>query len=330
MNFECLFRSRGSIRSVTGVGSGFFENVFGTAPERFEEMSYRGYRRGRSASKYKRKYRTLKRARGYAAARRYPRARGYHPYGQMMRPYSSVPRDFKTFDTLGQSYTGRRNPFPFSSAGRFWALNTVINGASFWQRVGRQICMKSLELFYEIRTTGTNIIDTFRTCNRLLVVYDRQPNGAPPLISQILAEVGQTTTAGGTNTPFGILTANPWAEPNPVYKDRFVVLRSVKGILPPVGAGGATRFDQDRAGEDFVMLPADNGTHDQIGATGMMTGHLFIPLKNLMTTFIDSTGGIGDIATGALWLIVQNDDQVAGAASTWGLNFNCRLKYMDC
>lgn len=314
---------------MVGVGFGFFENVYPPSPKQPSQMSYRGYRRGRSASKYKRS-KFGKRKRGFAAARRYPRARGYHPYGQMMRPYSSVPRDFKTFDTIAKQYTARHTPFPYNSTGNFWALNTIINGASFWQRVGRQVCMKSLELFYEIRATRNNIIDTFRTCNRLLVIYDRQPNGAPPTAAQVLAEVGQTTTGGGVNTPVGLLTPNPWAEPNPVFKDRFVVLRSVKGILPPAGAFGVTKFDGAEAAEDFVNLMPDLGNHQQIGSTAMIQGHLFVPLKNLMTTFIDSTGGIGDIATGALWLMLMNDDIVGAAGATWGINFNCRLKYMDC
>lgn len=205
-------------------------------------MSYRGYRRGRSASKYKRSYGGRKRGRGYAAARRYPRNKGYHPYGKMMRPYSSVPRDFKTFDTLSNSYTGRNTTFPFNHNGKFFVLNTVQNGASFWQRVGRQICMKSLELFYEIRPTGTNPVNQFRTCSRLLVVYDRQPNGAPPVIAQILAAAGQVMAASGATTPFGLLVDDAWAEPNPVYKDRFVILRSVKGILPGVDVNGDTQF----------------------------------------------------------------------------------------
>lgn len=50
-----------------------------------------------------------------------------------------------------------------------------------------------------------------------------------------------------------------------------------------------------------------------------------------MTTYIASTGTIGDIVTGALWFVAVDDDQISvDNGSTWGINFNCRLKYMDC
>lgn len=59
-------------------------------------------------------------------------------------------------------------------------LNQIAQGATANQRIGRRVVLKSLLLRYNLAPSSTN------NYGRVLVVYDHAPNGALPVITDIL------------------------------------------------------------------------------------------------------------------------------------------------
>lgn len=235
------------------------------------------------------------------------RGRGYHPYGQIARPYSSVPRDTKSLDSaLLTTNVG--------NVGAFLHPNIALEGSAFYNRIGRQIQMKSLEVVWRWFTTSAAIA-TSELYGRLAVVYDRQPNGADPTIDQIWSNY----RTNGTNYN------NAAVFTNPTFKDRFVVLRDLRIILPAVGAGGTPA---SLGGFTFTRETNVHGGHSE--HLQGLSGHIFIPLKDLMTTFKTSTNSIADISTGALYLIQWTSDTFNSPVATWTCETMTRLRYMDC
>ena len=89
-----------------------------------------------------------------------------------------------------------------NGANQIYYLNATVQGVNFFNRTGNRQINKSLELNIAITPGSAGVI----TQISYLVVYDRQPNGAAPVIADILT------------------TASPIAFTNQANKDRFKVL----------------------------------------------------------------------------------------------------------
>jgi len=77
-----------------------------------------------------------------------------------------------------------------NSTGSIIPLNLIVAGSSFFNRVGRKIEMKSVLFEANIAPLAAArscVSDTLR----ILIVYDRQPNGANPTIANILQDTDQ-------------------------------------------------------------------------------------------------------------------------------------------
>lgn len=61
-------------------------------------------------------------------------------------------------------------------------LNGLAQGSDFTNRIGRKLLMKALYIRLQIVPAATPTSQT----NRVLIVYDRQTNGADPLITAVL------------------------------------------------------------------------------------------------------------------------------------------------
>jgi len=86
-------------------------------------------------------------------------------------------------------------------------LNCVQQGATVAQRIGNKIVIKSIHIKFSLISAAA-----VQACVRFMLVYDRQPNGAFPLIGDIL-----TDQPAGAATPYGGL--------NIANKSRFQVIR---------------------------------------------------------------------------------------------------------
>lgn len=177
-------------------------------------------------------------------------------------------------------------------------LNLIQSGSGFYNRVGRRIEMQSLHVTGEVNQTTT--ATSFNDYARILVIYDRQTNGAVPTYATIMAAYDQSGTAS-TNYLSGV---------NPDERERFVVLMDQRLVLPACPGGtGAT------------------GATDGPAVTFNISR--FIKMRNLLTHYkADSSPAvIGDIATGAIYLI--GIGRAASGSEGWQCNLQTRLRYKD-
>lgn len=230
------------------------------------------------------------------------------------RPFKKSQRSFQQ-GVMTNAYLARTNmsmkpevktlDFPkvtqeFSLAANFSTLNLVQVGTSFYQRIGRKISMKSLNFSgYIVATRTINAQDL----GRVILLYDRQCNGALPLLADVLQNVDQTGAA--TTTSNSSINMN--------NRDRFLILRDMRIYLPSA---------QNAAGVVTNASPEDP-IHD----FGTIKFH--VKLNGLLGQFkADSNPAvIGDIATGSLLLLVMGS-QTAGNPG-WSLVYETRLRYWD-
>nr|QXP07773.1 MAG: putative capsid protein [Arizlama virus] len=165
----------------------------------------------------------------------------------------------------------------------YTVLNVVQQGAAVYNRVGTRVNFKSLQL--RLMLSGQTAA-TVNAILRVVMVYDRQTNGAAPAIATIFSDL---SAAGGATTTFhsGLAIAN---------RSRFQVIRDE---MVPMSFGG------------------DSVKHYKTYAKGMWP-----------TEYSANNGTIGDVATGAIYLIYSAT--IAGAAA--GLSVSqiaCRLRFYD-
>lgn len=151
------------------------------------------------------------------------------------------------------------NNVDFTSAGLPLLLNGSARGPEIYQRIGRQIFLKSLQVRLNVaQQNGALNEQTWR----YTIVYDRQCNGTA------------TTTAG----VFDLAGAPSYcfSQLNMDNRDRYLVLRDrVLKVSPPLDTDGTYNLVDD------------------------------VPL-NLFTTYNSgNTGTVTDIASGALYLILN-------------------------
>lgn len=179
-------------------------------------------------------------------------------------------------------------------------LNAIRIGSTYVNRIGRRIEMKNLRL--------TGILEQLRTIAtedymRVMVVYDRQPNGAFPVLADIIATTDQA--AANTTGVFSNINLN--------NRDRFIFLRDKRVALPSstITAGVVTNL----------------GPIDPI--TTLTNFDMFIPLKGLVTQYkADSSPAvIGDVATGSLLLVIVGG--TAAGSEGWQIAIETRLRFND-
>lgn len=160
-------------------------------------------------------------------------------------------------------------------------LNSVLQGATSYNRIGAKILIKSVNVRGTFRLLGTApVSEAFR----FMIVFDRQPNGAYPSLASVLSD----NISGATSFHSAI---------NMSYKDRFVILRDQYRTLSPAG-----------------------------NTALVISEHIKTKLE---TQYKANAGTIGDISTGALYLICFALT-APGAASYIAMDdFHSRLRYFD-
>jgi hypothetical protein len=175
------------------------------------------------------------------------------------------------------------------------AMNLVQSGSAFYQRVGRRIEMQSLHIYGFLNQTGNVAAEGFA---RIIVLYDRQANGAVPAYATVMANYDQSGTS----------TSSVYSGLNPDERERFLVLADLKITTP----------------QTTSTVP---GSTDGTSATYKIDR--YIRLSGLTTHFkADSVPAvIGDIATGALLLIGVGDK--ASGDEGWNAVLSWRIRYKD-
>lgn len=197
----------------------------------------------------------------------------------------------------------------FNTTGSIIPLNLIQAGSSFFNRVGRKVELRSIEfqmIQQPLNVSRANGTDTLRVA----IVYDRQTNGALPA----LADIFQDTEQNGTNT-----TASQ-SGLNLNNRDRFSIVMDKRFMLPAATAtaGVLTNVWPNSMG-------GDKGADDGVGLI-----HEYRKLGGLLTHYkADSSPAvIGDVATGALYLVVFADS-TAGTEIFQGQEWHARLRYTD-
>jgi len=200
--------------------------------------------------------------------------------------------ELKAIDIAESTYVFR-DP---NSASAIILLNGIQTGSGFFNRVGSRVEMKNLQIngFLGPNTGATG---TTPAMLRLLIVYDRQPTGGLPVISDILQDRDQ----------LGAATNGGLSHINLDNRDRFAILRELRWHVPTTTAGVITGVSSG-VGDPWVV-------------------NTYLKLKGLGTHFKSSTNPstIADISTGALYccFVTETND------SDWVIEANFRLRYDD-
>lgn len=211
--------------------------------------------------------------------------------------------ELKCVDTAAATYN-------LNTTAVFTALNIPVEGAAFYQRIGRRIRMKSLHIRGYIIPSNANTAAIEQDLKRIMVIYDRQANGSAPVLADVLTGYASD---GSTNS-------NASQHLNMNNRDRFVVLMDLQVLTPALGINGASAASTATIAAD---INANCGT-----TQGTLNINRYIRLKGLETHFKASAGSIGDIATGSLLLMTVGLNDT-NATSAWQLGVSTRLKFYD-
>lgn len=183
-------------------------------------------------------------------------------------------------------------------------------GASFYDRIGRRTRGLSLEVRGMIQPTLLNVAEVPQQFARVIIYYDRQTNGALPSIAAVLTDY----ETGGSPTSGTVFTGM-----NMDNRDRFMIIRDRKLVLPPIGALGVPS-----------VATATGLTHNSADLKESMVNFCeYIKLGGLETQYKASAGGLAaDISTGSFGIIVISSGD-ANATAAYSLKFNTRYKFYD-
>lgn len=171
--------------------------------------------------------------------------------------------------------------YDLNTTGSIALLATIPSGTSDTTRTDQDVCYKSVWARGFAATSGTSTT----MFGRVLVIYDRQPTGALPAITDILT------------------SANPHAFPNDTNRLRFKTLYQKDFAL----SSASTAAGNNMAAGDFYFKVPKQYCYAKFGTAG--------------------TGAIGDIATGALYLVTVGNIAAGTADGIAALSF--RVRYSD-
>lgn len=169
-------------------------------------------------------------------------------------------------------------------------INGMALGSDNFNRIGRKVFMKSIQVRGSIRPSLTTTLAEYM---RIALVYDRQPNGAAPAYADIFQ---MTTQAGATSSTSESL-------PNEANKNRFSIIKD---------------FQYDYPGN---VGPNQNTSPSQVI-------NWFIPLKDSVTHYLGTTAAVASITTGSLYFVMVSRALAVGVAE-WQFTGAFRLRYSE-
>lgn len=185
-------------------------------------------------------------------------------------------------------------------------LNPVQEGTNYCNRVGRKIELVNLQVNLRLLPSkmGTANATGAKQRARLVIIYDRQPNGANPAS---WGTVFTTIPGNGTATP------SVDSAPNLDNRERFIVIRDYRWMLPA--------YSTDANGA--VISPLT----DQVNFSFNVND--FSKKVRGLSTMYGSTANpvtIANVTTGAILLATVSDTSAAGA---WSIEGETRIRYKD-
>lgn len=172
-------------------------------------------------------------------------------------------------------------------------LNGVATGTNFVNRIGAKAFMKSIQFKANIQ----NILTSTEGVLRMLVVYDKQPNGQLATIQDVIESRDSSNTA----------TTSIYSCPKVENRDRFDIIRDKTWHAPACTNTGGVLTNLSYPSNDDEMEFSE-----------------FIKLKK-KTTYKDTSAAISSIATGSLLLFLL----CSGTTNAYSLNWSSRLRFYD-
>lgn len=201
--------------------------------------------------------------------------------------------EVKSVDIVNPNLSNVLGNFSLNTTVVLTPLNTLFPGSARWQRIGRKINLKSLEITGHLVPIASV---AFPSWARIMVVYDKQPNGALPTIDDILLSQVTAATDSNVSTVLSMINLN--------NRERFEIIRDMK----------------------FKVGPTNSANYPDCYDGGKAITS-YIPLGNRETVYKADAGSIGDIATGSL-LFITFGNQASGAAP-FVFQGTLRLRYLD-
>lgn len=177
-------------------------------------------------------------------------------------------------------------------------LNGLTIGANAYQRIGRKVLNKSIHVrgdvsWFQAGSAATDFM-------RILLVYDKQSDGAAPTFAQVI----QSVAAGGG-------TASGAAEFfNLDNVDRFVVLRDFKYKVDTGGAGST--------------LVQTGGA--QTECKWIIDEHVKADLPTIYSA-TSNAGTVADILSGGIFLL--GSGLLTAANASYQYNVSTRVRFVD-
>jgi len=182
----------------------------------------------------------------------------------------------------------------FAGAGNILCLNGVVRGTDVNQRIGRRICLKGLLFRGVVQQTGAG--SSVSEMLRLMLVYDRQTNGANPAVGDIIQDVNS-----GTTDNMSYMNIN--------NTKRFVVLAKHTWVQATQGTG------------------TNKELANNVSETTSRMCDIFVPakkIKSLITEFNSGVAGdVTDIISGGLFAVW------IGVSGNYSLSWKCRWRWCD-
>lgn len=183
-------------------------------------------------------------------------------------------------------------------------LNGVEEGTAVYERIGRQVNSKVLQLRYRIleSSDGTTAISGGEHC--IAVVLDKHPGSTQPLWSEVFQDIkNDGTTASSVQS--GVNLDN---------RDRFVVLWRKLSQTGNVAA---------------LASNYQIGVLNQDGNTAAMRGYKTLNVP-MCITYKGSTNTLSSISSNAIYLMTQTTTASNNSnLAYWNLDYEYRWRYTD-
>lgn len=264
-------------------------------------MAYGYRRRGYTGGKYSFRGRYRNRStRGWMKKRTFYKRRTYRMGGFPIN-YGAMGggTEKKYFDTPGNDGNAYLNKMELTNT--VGALKLLFNpqpGTGYDQRIGRQVKATSLYFKFRCALKQAELLtpDTYvgtKQC-RLMIIYDRQPNGVEPSVGDIIEPAA---------------ALDPLSQLNADNRDRFQVIWSKNYVFDPITVGS----DPDNPNYAFNRTCYNADKYKKLNHTVTFNG----------------AGGpdVDAISTGAFYFVGFANS--GGTANRVNIEFTCRFRYSD-
>lgn len=192
-------------------------------------------------------------------------------------------------------------------------MNGLQDGSAYWNRIGRKINMTSYSIEGSfIPNVAATEGDRATFHIRYIVIYDRQPNGTAPNYSDIFT----------SRTDDGSAIATIYSQVNEANKDRFLILENKLFMVP---SGNIT--NDPAAGLKYDSFSW--GCRDLcVGDWSPVNIKTYRKLPALPTSYSASTGDIGDIRTGSLYMMLIHNSTTGGECPLQFIG-SIRMRFAD-